>query len=211
MHASRFVTSALLVAMAGAGGWALAHWSAAIQPPPLSAPAESATDTSAATIAHAPAPSAPSPSTPAVSSPSAPALPRYATVTRVTPVERSEWVPEQVCEWVAPAPRDPNRITGSVLGAAVGGVVGHQFGGGRGKDVATVAGAIAGGMAGRALQQQRQANQSAVQQCHTTQREQKVVDHYLVQWEWAGRRGSLTMDRDPGAQLPVRHGEVVAG
>ncbi|MDX1481074.1 MAG: glycine zipper 2TM domain-containing protein [Woeseiaceae bacterium] len=53
-------------------------------------------------------------------------------------------------------PKDPDRITGTVVGAVIGGVIGKEVGEGSGEDTATAVGAIAGGVAGNNLQRDMQ-------------------------------------------------------
>lgn len=142
--------------------------------------------------------------------------PRYAEVVDVRAAARTVKEPRRECQDVQvlrPAPvKDHKQVAGTVAGAVIGGVLGSQIGGGSGRTIATVAGATAGGYAGNRVQTQLQENDRVAtteRQCRTVydQREEQIG--YDVTYEYDGRRTTVRMDRDPGARLPVKDGQVV--
>lgn len=141
---------------------------------------------------------------------------RFADVVAVKPATKVVKDPRQECrdeQVVKQAPvKDERQVAGTVAGALVGGILGHQIGGGSGKTVATVAGAAAGGYAGNRVQkrlQDRDTVTTVERRCVTVydRREQQVG--YDVTYVYQGRTTTVRMDRDPGAKLPVRDGQVV--
>jgi uncharacterized protein YcfJ len=142
--------------------------------------------------------------------------PEFAHVIDVKPVTKTVRTPRQQCHEVQvtqkAATKDPHQITGSVLGAVVGGVLGHQVGGGSGKKIATVAGAAAGGYAGNRVQkgmQDRNTVTSTEQRCETVYDSHQERIGYDVRYMLGKEEGKVRMDRDPGAQIPVRDGKLV--
>lgn len=140
----------------------------------------------------------------------------YAEVTGVKPVTTIVSTPRQVCheEIVTHVeqPKDPNRITGSVIGAVVGAAVGNQVGGGSGKKIATVAGAAAGGYAGNKVQQNMQNKNTYTtteQRCETVSERHEKVIGYDVSYTWKGQQDAVRLDYDPGKRIPVENGELV--
>jgi uncharacterized protein YcfJ len=142
--------------------------------------------------------------------------PEFAEVMNVAPIKEKIRTPREVCEDVAVTHqrevKDQNRVAGTVLGAVLGGVVGKQVGGGRGNKLATVAGAAAGGYAGNQVQQgmqNRDTYTTTEHRCHTVTDSQDVTRGYEVTYRLEEKIGTVRMDYDPGARIPVRDGQLV--
>jgi uncharacterized protein YcfJ len=142
--------------------------------------------------------------------------PAYAEVLNVDEVKTTVQTPREVCEDV-PVTRqkpiqDEHRIAGTLAGAVIGGVLGNQIGSGSGKKIATVAGAAAGGYAGNKVQERMQANSTyttSESRCHTvTDAHEKVVG-YEVSYRLGDEEGKVRMDREPGARIPVKNGQLL--
>lgn len=147
-------------------------------------------------------------------------LPKFADVLDVDAVTKTTRKPRQVCKdhvvtHTAP-PKDENRIAGTVIGAVVGGVLGNQVGDGRGKKLATAAGAAAGGYAGNQVQGQMQNGNTYTTtetSCETVYDSSEKIIGYNVRYRLGDQEGTVRMDRDPGARIPVdENGELqIAG
>ncbi|SDG87537.1 Uncharacterized conserved protein YcfJ, contains glycine zipper 2TM domain [Pseudomonas benzenivorans] len=142
--------------------------------------------------------------------------PEYAEVLAVQPVKETIKTPREVCKDVAVTRQKPvqdqHQIAGTAIGAVVGGLLGNQVGGGSGKKIATVAGAVGGGYAGNKVQENMQANDTYTTtetRCSTvTDTSEKVVG-YDVKYQLDGKEGQVRMERDPGARIPVKDGQLV--
>jgi uncharacterized protein YcfJ len=142
--------------------------------------------------------------------------PEFAEVMNVAPIKETISTPREVCKDVTVTHqrpvKDENRIAGTAIGAVLGGVLGNQVGGGTGKKVATVAGAAAGGYAGNKVQQnmqQKDVYQTTERRCNTVTDKQEVTRGYEVTYRLEEKIGTVRMDHDPGARIPVRDGQLV--
>jgi uncharacterized protein YcfJ len=141
---------------------------------------------------------------------------RGAEVVSVTPVLQTVKTPRQDCheEQVTrtkPA-KDSHQLVGTGVGAALGGLVGSQFGGGRGKILTTVAGVAAGGYAGNRVEkkvQQGETYTTTEQRCNTVYDSSQIPAGYDVVYLLKGEKHHVHMDRDPGARIPVKDGQIV--
>jgi len=142
--------------------------------------------------------------------------PGYAEVLSVDEVRTTVQTPREVCEDL-PVTRqkpiqDQHRVVGTVAGAVIGGVLGNQIGSGSGKKIATVAGAAAGGYAGNKVQENMQANNTYMtteRHCHTVTDSHEKVVGYDVSYRLGDEVGKVRMDNEPGARIPVEHGELL--
>jgi uncharacterized protein YcfJ len=142
--------------------------------------------------------------------------PTFADVVAVKDVVETTVTPHEKCEDVqvqhrAPV-KDEHRITGSVAGALAGGLLGSTVGGGSGKKVATVAGAAAGGYAGNRIQknmQEKDVITTTERRCKTVNEKSQKLVGYDVTYRLDGKDGVVRMTSKPGAQLPVKNGQVV--
>lgn len=142
--------------------------------------------------------------------------PQFADVLAVEPVKETIKTPREVCREVSVTRQRPvqdtNRIAGTAVGAVVGGLLGNQVGGGNGKKIATVAGAVGGGYAGNQVQGRMQSNDTYTTtetRCNTVTDSHDKVVGYDVRYDLGGEVGKVRMDRDPGAKIPVRDGQLV--
>ncbi len=142
--------------------------------------------------------------------------PEFAEVVEVKPVKETLKTPREVCKDVTVTRQRPvqdqHKIAGTVIGAVAGGLLGNQVGGGNGKKIATVAGAAAGGYAGNKVQGNMQANDTYTTtetRCDTVTDVSEKVVGYDVKYSLGGQIGEVRMDRDPGAQIPVKDGQLV--
>ncbi|MCQ4259237.1 glycine zipper 2TM domain-containing protein [Stutzerimonas stutzeri] len=142
--------------------------------------------------------------------------PQFADVLAVEPVKETIKTPREVCREVSVTRQRPvqdtNRIAGTAVGAVVGGLLGNQVGGGNGKKIATVAGAVGGGYAGNQVQGRMQSNDTYTTtetRCNTVTDTQDKVVGYDVKYDIGGEVRKVRMDRDPGAKIPVRDGQLV--
>ncbi|EDP59643.1 glycine zipper 2TM domain-containing protein [Vibrio sp. AND4] len=146
-----------------------------------------------------------------------PPAPKEASITFVEAVTETVKKPHQVCRDVVVnhkvAPKDNNKILGTVGGAAAGAALGNQIGGGSGKVIATAAGTIAGAMAGRGIQDNVQKGDvvtSTEKQCHTEYTTSEQVAGYDVTYEIAGVPTTVRMKNKPtGKVFPIQDGKVV--
>lgn len=192
----------------------------AVQAP--EAPATTAPEEAVAVAPEAPvappAPAAPAPAPKPVSAPAPKPRPpvettKYAQVVSVTPVRQSIDNPHEVCRDVEVtyqvAPKDDNKITGTVAGAAVGAAVGNQIGDGRGKDAARIAGIVGGAIAGRKIQENQQKKNTETRierQCETVNDPTTKIVGYDIVYSFDGQTHSARVAEDPGERikLPVR-------
>ena len=144
-----------------------------------------------------------------------PPVPQFAEVLQVAPAYIQVARTEDVCRDVEVVQqkeaRDQNRIAGTATGAVVGGLIGSQVGGGNGKKVAAVVGAIAGGIAGNKVQQNVQAKDTYTtieSQCESITNYVDELAGYDVTYLIGEQEGSLRMDHDPGATIPLINGEL---
>ncbi|MCY1264586.1 hypothetical protein D9M68_200740 [compost metagenome] len=142
--------------------------------------------------------------------------PAYAEVLAVQPVKETIKTPREVCKDVTVTHqrpvKDQHQIAGTAIGAIAGGLLGNQIGGGTGKKIATVAGAVGGGYAGNKVQegmQQRDTYTTTETRCSTVHDTSEKVVGYDVKYLLDGKAGQVRMDHDPGAQIPVRDGQLV--
>jgi uncharacterized protein YcfJ len=145
----------------------------------------------------------------------APAAPAFAEVLSVEPAVMQIAQNEDVCRDVEvvhqPAPRDQHRVAGTATGAVLGGLIGHQIGGGNGRKLATVVGAVAGGIAGNKVQQRAQSNDTYTtieSQCETVTNYVDQVIGYDVTYRIGDQQGSIRLDQEPGATIPLVNGEI---
>jgi len=145
-----------------------------------------------------------------------PQEPQFAEVLKVTPATERIETPREVCEDVAVTRQKPvkdqHQITCTVVGAVAGALIGDALGGG-GKNTGTkVAGAVAGGYAGNKAHEKIQQNNT---ETVTERRCETVVDvtertiGYDVDYRIGETAGRVRMDREPGATIPLRDGELV--
>jgi uncharacterized protein YcfJ len=142
--------------------------------------------------------------------------PKFADVVHVKEVTQTVTTPREECREVqvqkkAPV-KDEHRVAGTVLGGVAGGLVGNQIGGGRGKTLATVAGAAGGAYAGNQIQkgmQERDVVTATETRCTTVNQTSKKLVGYDVTVRVDGKDRVVRTSFKPGAQLPVRDGQVV--
>ncbi|MCZ4128676.1 glycine zipper 2TM domain-containing protein [Stutzerimonas balearica] len=142
--------------------------------------------------------------------------PQFAEVLAVEPIKETVRTPREVCRDVTVTRQKPvqdqHRIAGTAVGAVVGGLLGNQIGGGTGKKIATVAGAVGGGYAGNQVQERMQRNSTYTTtetRCDTVMDSHDKVVGYDVRYDLDGKVGQVRMDREPGAQIPVKDGQLV--
>lgn len=142
--------------------------------------------------------------------------PEFAEVISSTPIKQSFTTPREVCEDVQVTRtrevKDENRIAGTAIGAVAGGLLGNQIGGGKGKKLATVAGAAAGGYAGNQVQKNMQEGDTYTtteKRCKTVNDKQEKITGYDVKYRIGEKEGQVTMDHDPGKQIPLKDGQLV--
>jgi len=142
--------------------------------------------------------------------------PQFAEVLAVEPIKETVRTPREVCRDVTVTRQKPvqdqHRIAGTAVGAVVGGLLGNQIGGGTGKKIATVAGAVGGGSAGNQVQERMQRNSTYTTtetRCDTVMDSHDKVVGYNVRYDLDGKVGQVRMDREPGAQIPVKDGQLV--
>lgn len=142
--------------------------------------------------------------------------PTSATVISSTPVKKTVTTPREECSDVQVTHtrpvKDENRIAGTAIGAVAGGLLGNQIGGGKGKKVATVVGAAAGGYAGNQTQKNLQQNDTYTtteRRCKTVNDKQEHIIGYDVKYRIGEKEGQVRMEREPGATIPVKDGQLV--
>lgn len=137
--------------------------------------------------------------------------PSFAEVIESKPVTETYYTSREECyDEVVPHQaevKDQNKLAGTLIGAVIGGVIGKQVGGGNGKKLATAAGAAAGGYAGNKVQgnmQQKDVYTTTERRCNTVQDPQQRVTGYSVSYTLNGEKGTVMMDHEPGATIPVQ-------
>jgi uncharacterized protein YcfJ len=142
--------------------------------------------------------------------------PAFADVVAVKEVVETAVTPRERCEDVqvqhqAPV-KDEHRVAGTVAGGLAGGLLGSAVGGGKGKTLATVAGAAAGGYAGNRIQknmQEKDVVTTTEHRCKTVNEKSQKLVGYDVTYRFDGKDGVARTSFKPGAQLPVKDGQVV--
>ena len=141
---------------------------------------------------------------------------KYAEVVQVKDVMQTVTTPRQECKDVqvqkqAPV-KDEHRVAGTVIGGVAGGLLGNQIGGGRGKTVATVAGAAGGAYAGNQVQknmQEKDVVTTTETRCTTVNETSKKLIGYDVTYRLDGKEKVVRTSFRPGAQIPVKDGQLV--
>ena len=128
----------------------------------------------------------------------------YANVVSATPVIASVDVPRQVCsdatQYVRPQPTG----AGAAIGAIAGGVLGSAFGGGFGRAAATGLGVVAGAAIGNSVEGNAYPPTAVpVRRCRTVASVENRTVGYDVEYDYAGRRYTARLARDPGARLAI--------
>ena len=94
-------------------------------------------------------------------------------------------------------------ITNEVIGGIFGGLVGNQFGEGNGKTAATIAGTVLGASLAHDDELKKTNKTKIVSQevCETKYRirSEERVSHYLVEYEYEGRKYSYKSNRMPSS------------
>ncbi|NLR74195.1 MULTISPECIES: glycine zipper 2TM domain-containing protein [Leeia] len=135
----------------------------------------------------------------------------YARVRQVEPQYERVNSPREEC-WTetvsSQQPRESRRSTsGAIIGGVVGAALGHQVGKGRGKDAATAVGAIAGAMIGDRWNDRGGDEYETVsrdeRRCRSVDQWDNRLTGYRVTYEYAGRRYTSFMPRDPGREVRV--------
>jgi uncharacterized protein YcfJ len=142
--------------------------------------------------------------------------PKAAEVVGVKEVKQTVSTPREECKQVqvqkqAPV-KDEHRVAGTVIGGVAGGLLGNQIGGGRGKTVATVAGAAGGAYAGNQVQknmQEKDVVTTTETRCTTVNATSQKVIGYDVTYRLDGKEKVVRTSFRPGAQIPVKDGQLV--
>ncbi|MDB5812906.1 MAG: hypothetical protein JWM03_1337 [Rhodocyclales bacterium] len=114
-------------------------------------------------------------------------------------------VPHQVCRSDTVEVQPQRSGAGAVIGGIAGGVLGHTVGQGGGKTAATVVGAITGAVVGDRVDNRDNAPEARqVERCHTVQDHQDQLVGYRVTYEYAGKRYTTRMARDPGDRVELQ-------
>lgn len=145
------------------------------------------------------------------------AEPKEANITLVEAVTEQVSTPHEVCQDVVVteqvAPKDENKLLGTVGGAAAGAALGNQVGGGKGKVVATAAGTVAGAVAGRKIQENAQQNNTVTHvetECTTEYTTSSQVVGYDVTYEVMGTPLTVRLNNKPeGNSFPIEDGNVI--
>lgn len=131
----------------------------------------------------------------------------WAHVVSATPVTASVAVPNRVCSEEQQLIGARPSGAGALIGAIAGGVLGNNIGGGFGRAAATGIGAVAGAAIGNGIEVNA-ANAYPptavpVQRCQTVSGYENRTVGYDVVYEYAGRRYTTRMARDPGPQIEI--------
>lgn len=131
----------------------------------------------------------------------------YATVISSTPVNAAINVPRRVCSDEQQLVQARPSGAGAVIGAIAGGAIGNALGGGFGRAAATGLGVVAGAAIGNGVETNA-ANAYPptavpVQRCQMVSSVETRAVGYDVVYEYAGRRYTTRMARDPGAQIQI--------
>lgn len=126
-------------------------------------------------------------------------------VTDVTPVFKTERVPQQVCDRVYRDGRYDDRRhsqAGAVIGGITGGIIGHQVGRGDGQIAATAVGAVLGAVVGDRIDNgglQRVGYRGREQtRCHVEYRREQRLVGYRVSYRHHGHQHTRFMRERPG-------------
>ncbi len=136
-----------------------------------------------------------------------------ARVTDVTPVYKTERVPQQVCRSVYREDRRHERRghsqAGALIGGITGGIIGHQVGRGDGQIAATAVGAVVGAVVGDRIDNGRlqpahyrePVREST--RCHVEYRREQHLVGYRVSYRHRGHEHTRFMRERPGRWIEI--------
>jgi uncharacterized protein YcfJ len=129
----------------------------------------------------------------------------YGKVISSTPVMQEVLIPQRTCRDEQVEVEQPKNPAGSVIGAVAGGLLGSTMGRGSGNAAATAAGVIVGAVVG---DQAANANSGTTtrteRRCSTQQVRSQQLAGYDVVYEYAGKRYTTRMAKDPGDSIPLQ-------
>lgn len=136
-----------------------------------------------------------------------------ARVTDVTPIYKTERVPQQVCGTVYREGRGDRRHrhsqAGAVIGGIAGGIVGHQVGRGDGQIAATAVGAVIGAVVGDRIdngglqQVDYRPRGREHTECRVEYRDERHLVGYRVSYRHYGHEHTRFMRERPGRWIEI--------
>lgn len=129
----------------------------------------------------------------------------FARVVSTSPILKDVVVPRQLCRTESVEVQPQRSGAGAVIGGVAGGVLGHTVGRGSGNAAATVIGAITGAVVGDHIDNRDNVPETRqVERCQTVAEHQDQVVGYRVTYEYAGKRYTTRMARDPGERVELQ-------
>ena len=128
----------------------------------------------------------------------------FGTVISTTAIQKQFPVNQQVCQQQQVQTQRPKSGAGAVMGGIAGGVIGNQIGRGDGNALATAIGIVGGAVLGDKIEGQPTPQTQIVENCMTQVVYETRVVGYQVVYEYAGKRYSTELKRDPGAMVRLQ-------
>lgn len=128
----------------------------------------------------------------------------FGTVISTTAIQKQFPVNQQVCQQQQVQTQRPKSGAGAVMGGIAGGAIGNQIGKGDGNALATVIGIVGGAMLGDKIEGQPAPQTQIVENCTVQTVYETRVTGYQVIYEYAGKRYSTEVKRDPGSVIRLQ-------
>lgn len=142
--------------------------------------------------------------------PAAPALAQvHGNVISSTAIQKQFPVTKQVCTEQQVLVQQPKSGAGTIMGSIAGGTVGNAIGKGDGNALATMIGIVGGAIIGDKIEGEKAPRTQVVQNCTNQTVYETRITGYQVEYEFAGRRYSIEMPRDPGPTIPLQVSPII--
>lgn len=128
----------------------------------------------------------------------------YGTVISSTALQKQVPVTKQVCTEQQVAVPQAKSGAGALMGGIAGGVVGNAVGKGDGNALATAIGVMGGAILGDKIEGDKAPRTQTVQNCTNQTVYETRISGYQVVYEYAGKRYSIEMPRDPGPTIALQ-------
>ena len=128
----------------------------------------------------------------------------YGNVISSTAIQKQVPVTKQVCTEQQVVVQQPKSGAGTVMGGIAGGAVGNAVGKGDGNALATMIGIVGGAILGDKIEGDKPPRTQTVQNCSNQTIYETRITGYQVEYEYAGKRYSIEMPRDPGPTIALQ-------
>jgi uncharacterized protein YcfJ len=128
----------------------------------------------------------------------------YGTVISSTAIQKQTPVTKQVCTEQQVVVPQQKSGAGTIMGGIAGGTIGNAIGKGDGNALATVLGVVGGAMLGDKIEGEKPPRTQIVQNCTNQTVYETRITGYQVVYEYAGKRYTVEMPRDPGPTVTLQ-------